>query len=111
MPRAGRLTYFAGFAVTLSALNIAMTAISYELAGTMPPMLAGSLFFLTPIYFVTALSAAARHLAERLAMPIGIVLGPVFFHLQFVLDLVWAGLIGGTVSYLVDYLARARRRV
>ena len=111
VPRAGRLTYFAGFAVTLSALNIAMTAISYELAGTMPPMLAGSLFFLTPIYFVTALSAAARHLAERLAMPIGIVLGPVFFHLQVGLDLVWAGLIGGTVSYLVDYLARARRRV
>lgn len=110
VPRSVRLSYFAGFAMTLSALNITITIISYQLAGTMPPMLAGSLFFLTPIYFVTALSAAARHLAEKLAMPFGIVLGPLFFHMQIGLDLVWAGLIGGTVAYLIDYLMRARSR-
>jgi predicted branched-subunit amino acid permease len=110
LPRSVRLSYFAGFAMTLSVLNIAITVLSFELAGTMPPLLAGSLFFLTPIYFITALSAAARHLAEKLAMPLGIVLGPLFFHMQIGLDLVWTGLIGGTIAYLADRLVRNRGR-
>jgi len=108
LPPAVRLTYFAGFAMTLSLLNISITIGSYLLAGSMPVLLAGSLFFLTPIYFMTALTAAARHLAEKLAMPLGIVLGPLFFHLQIGLDLVWAGLLGGTIAYLADRILRSR---
>jgi predicted branched-subunit amino acid permease len=108
LPRSVRLTYFAGFAMTLSVLNIAITVLSYELAGSMSVLVAGSLFFLTPIYFITALTAAARHLAEKLAMPLGIVLGPLFFHMQIGLDLVWTGLLGGTIAYLADRIARSR---
>jgi len=108
LPRSVRLTYFAGFAMTLSFLNITITVLSYELAGAMPVLVAGSLFFLTPIYFITALTAAARHLAEKVAMPLGIVLGPLFFHMQIGLDLVWAGLIGGTIAYLTDRIFRSR---
>ncbi len=104
-----RLTYYAGFTVTLSLVNLGITCASFLLAATMPPLLAGALFFLTPIYFITALTAASRHLAERLAMPIGIILGPLFFHFQVGLDLVWAGLLGGTVAYLADWIYRKRQ--
>ena len=34
----------------------------------MPPMVAGMLFFLTPVYFLTALSSSARLNAERFAL-------------------------------------------
>ncbi len=109
LPPQARLTYFAGFAMTLSVLNLTTTAVSFQLAGALPVLLAGALFFLTPIYFITALSAAARHLAEQLAMPFGIILGPLFFHFQIGLDLVWAGLLGGTVAYVIDRMFRSRR--
>lgn len=104
-----RLIYYAGFTVTLSLVNLLITCTSFLLAGAMPPLVAGALFFLTPIYFITALTVASRHLAERLAMPIGMFLGPLFFHFQIGLDLVWAGMLGGTIAYLVDYRLRNRR--
>ena len=109
VPPQARLTYYAGFTVTLSLVNLVITCVSFLLASAMPTLVGGALFFLTPIYFITALTAASRHLAERLAMPIGIVLGPLFFHVQIGLDLVWAGLFGGTVAYIADYLIRKRQ--
>ncbi len=108
VPPEVRLTYYAGFSVTLMLVNLSITCASFLLASAMPPLVGGALFFLTPIYFITALTAASRHLAERLAMPIGIILGPLFFHLQIGLDLVWAGLLGGTIAYLADWIYRKR---
>ena len=109
VPREDRLICYAGFALTLSLINLIITCASFLLASAMPPLVGGALYFLTPIYFITALTAASRHLAERLAMPIGIVLGPLFFYYQIGLDLVWAGLLGGTMAYIADYLFRNRQ--
>ena len=97
VPRPARAVHFAGFAITLNACNIAITAASYMLAGELPPVLAAGLFFLTPLYFMTALTAAARRRAEVLALAFGLALGaPV--------DVVWSGLVGGTAAYLFGRL-------
>jgi len=106
LPRSARIPYFAGFAVTLSACNIAVTAASFLLAGALPVEAAAALFFLTPIYFLTALSAAARIPAERYALAIGLVLGPLLFWLDVGLDLLWTGLGGGTLAWLAGWFAR-----
>ena len=106
LPRSARIPYFAGFAVTLSACNIAVTAASFLLAGALPVEAAAALFFLTPIYFLTALSAAARIPAERYALAIGMVLGPLLFWLDVGLDLLWAGLGGGTLAWIAGWLRR-----
>jgi predicted branched-subunit amino acid permease len=108
LPRAARIPYFAGFAVTLSICNIAVTAASYVLAGALPVEAAAALFFLTPIYFLTALSAAARIPAERYALAIGLVLGPLLSWLDVGLDLLWAGLGGGTLAWLAARLWRGK---
>jgi predicted branched-subunit amino acid permease len=108
MPARQRVPYFAGFACTLTAANLAITAISYEVAGALPPVLAGAAFFLTPIYFLTALTAAARIAAERWAMALGVALGPALFAAGIGLDLLWAGLLGGTLAYGIDRLKRRR---
>jgi hypothetical protein len=65
----------------------------------MPPVLAGVLFFLTPIYFLTELTASARLNAERLALVAGLLLGPLFRFAELPFDLVWAGLLGGALAY------------
>ena len=108
LPRAARIPYYAGFAVTLSVCNVAVTAGSYLLAGALPVEAAAALFFLTPIYFLTALSAAARIAAERFALAIGLVLGPLLSWLDVGFDLLWAGLGGGTLAWLAGRLARRK---
>ena len=75
----------------------------------MHPVVAGLLFFLTPIYFLTALTGSARLNAERLALAAGLVLGPLFHLSGLPLDLVWAGILGGTLAY-AGHRVLARRR-
>jgi predicted branched-subunit amino acid permease len=106
LPPAARAPYFAGFGTTLTLCGMAITGLSYAVTGALPPVLAGALFFLTPVYFVTALTAAARLDAERVALAAGLALGPLFQALGVALDLLWAGLIGGTLAW---GLSRARR--
>lgn len=109
LPAEARLPYFTGFAVTLTTAGTIVTGLSYVLAGSLSPMLAGLLFFLTPIYFLTALTASARLAAERIALAAGLALGPLFRLSGLPLDLVWVGLIGGTLAY-IGHHALARRR-
>lgn len=99
LPGEARLPYFTGFALTLASVSTLVTGLSFELAGALPPILAGTLFFLTPVYFLTALTASARLHAERLALGAGLLLGPLFRLSGLPLDLVWAGLIGGALGY------------
>ncbi len=100
LPGEARLPYFAGFALTLTSAGTLVTGLSFALAGALPPILAGTLFFLTPIYFLTALTASARLHAERLALGAGLLLGPLFRLSGLPLDLVWAGLVGGSLAYI-----------
>jgi predicted branched-subunit amino acid permease len=109
LPAAARLPFFAGFSVTLTTTGTIVTGLSFMLAGGLPPVLAGLLFFLTPIYFLTSLTASARLDAERLALGAGLVLGPLFRWSGLPLDLVWAGLTGGVLAYLGHRLLADRR--
>lgn len=106
MPRHARVPFFAGFGSVLTVTNIAATAISHSLTGAMPPMLAAALFFLVPIYFLTSLTAAARFRGEVYALVIGLFLGPIFALIVPQLDILIAGLIGGTLAYLAHRLAK-----
>lgn len=110
LPPEARLAFFTGFAVTLTATGTLVTGLSYALAGSLPPVVAGLLFFLTPIYFLISLTSSARLDAERIALGLGLVLGPLFRLSGLPLDLVWAGLAGGTLAYLGHRLLAARRR-
>jgi predicted branched-subunit amino acid permease len=97
-PAEARIRYFAGFAITLTTAGTVVTGASYVIAGTLPPVLAGALSFLTPIYFLTALTTSSRLFAERFGLVLGLALGPLFRLWEVPLDIVWAGLIGGTIA-------------
>jgi predicted branched-subunit amino acid permease len=109
LPPEARLPWFAGFGISLTTAGTLVTGVSFVLTGALPPVVAGLLFFLTPIYFLTALTASSRMIAERLALGFGLVLGPFFRRSALPLDLVWAGLAGGTLAYLGARLARRGR--
>ncbi|WP_416797908.1 AzlC family ABC transporter permease [Ciceribacter azotifigens] len=110
VPREHRTVYFAGFAITLTLTNTLLVGICYGLVETFPPMVAGVLFFLTPVYFVASIWATSRQPVLKLAFLIGVVGGPLLSMVVPGLDVLIAGLGGGTLAYLTDRLVLSGRR-
>ncbi|MBD8890106.1 AzlC family ABC transporter permease [Roseibium litorale] len=106
LPREGRLPFFAGFGTALTSFVFCMTGVAYLVVERMPPMVAGALVLLTPVYFICSLWSAARLAADKAALLIGLVLGPFFYLLTPGLDLLWTGLVGGTLAYLITRYMR-----
>ena len=107
--RENRLTYFAGFAVTLTLVNTVIVGIFYGVVAAFPPLVAGILFFLTPVYFVASIWATARHAVVRIAFVIGVIAGPLFALIEPEFDVLYAGIGGGTLAYLIDRALRRKR--
>lgn len=99
MPREGRLPFFLGFGGGITTFVFCMTGVSYLLIEEMPLVAAAALFLLTPVYFTCSLWGASRLDYDKAAMIVGLVLGPIFFMTVPGFDLVWTGLVGGTLSY------------
>ncbi|AXS40886.1 AzlC family ABC transporter permease [Breoghania sp. L-A4] len=106
LPREARVPFYAGFAMTLTVVNVCITAAAYVLIGTLPVLLTGGLFLLTPVYFLLSLWAASKLSSDKLAMVLGLILGPLFYLWLPGLDLLWTGLLGGTVAYAAMRLKR-----
>ena len=100
IPEPLRLPHFLGIGLGLIAISVIGTGIGYEVAGVLPAVLAATLLFLTPIYFILSLLATAGVAADRLAIGVGCVLGPIFFLLTPGFDLLLTGLIGGTLAHV-----------
>lgn len=105
-PREARLPFFLGFGASLTLFVFVMTGIAYLLVEGMPALPSAALFLLTPVYFLCSLWGAARISADKAAMAAGLLLGPLFYMLLPGLDLLWTGLVGGTLAYLGTRIAR-----
>jgi len=80
----------------------AIVGICYGLVAAFPPLVAGILFFLTPVYFVSSIWASARHTVVKVAFIIGVIAGPLFAVIEPEFDILYAGIGGGTLAYLID---------
>jgi predicted branched-subunit amino acid permease len=102
VPREHRAIYFLGFGLTLTTVNTIIVAVCYGLVARFPPLVAGTLFMLTPVYFIASIWATAQHTVVKLAFVVGIVGGPVMALIAPEFDVLYAGIGGGTLAYLVD---------
>jgi predicted branched-subunit amino acid permease len=109
LPRAGRIAFCNGVGVGFLISASAGTLVGYRLAAELPPLFAAALLFLTPISFFLAVAGGSARLADRLALTFGLVLGPALALGKVELDLLWTGIVGGTLAYLVHRLRGARR--
>jgi hypothetical protein len=73
--------------------------VGFYLAARLPPLLAGTLLFLTPMSFLMSTARNAVVLIDRLALILGLVIGPVLAVYHVGLDLMWTGIVGGTLAY------------
>ncbi|MBC7151928.1 MAG: AzlC family ABC transporter permease [Rhizobium sp.] len=111
VPREARVSYFAGFGLTLVAANTVLVGLSYGIVSTFPPAVAGILFFLTPVYFVGSIWASARHSVVKIAFVIGVISGPLLAVVTPGFDILIAGIGGGTLAYLIDRFVVRRRAI
>lgn len=108
-PREERLAFANGIGASFLATSVAATLSGHVLAANLPKGVVAALLFLTPMSFLTSLTRNSRLLADRVAFVAGLVLGPLLTFYKVGLDLLWTGLIGGTVAYLVHLWWERRR--
>ena len=109
VPREARAAWFAGFGITLTVVNAIIVGLCYGVVAAFPPLVAGVLFFLTPVYFIASIWASARHSVVKVAFVIGVIAGPAFAVIAPEFDILYAGIGGGTVAYAIDRLVFRRR--
>jgi predicted branched-subunit amino acid permease len=101
-PRGERVPFYNGLGLGLMSGAIIGGAIGFYLAGRLPVLFAATLLFFTPMALLMSTMRNARALLDRLAFALGLVVGPIVAWLNFGLDLMWTGLIAGTIAYLVN---------
>ncbi|HEV7306755.1 AzlC family ABC transporter permease [Ensifer sp.] len=111
VPRERRVAFFAGFGITLVAANMLLVAVVYHFVADFPPIVAGCLFFLTPVYFLASIWHSARHPIVYVALLFGLIGGPLFYWLLPEFDILLAGLIGGTLAWFFERQWRRRREL
>jgi len=100
VPRARRLPWLLGLALSLFCSMVVMVSAGYVLAGIVPPIIAAALAFLTPIFFYMALFANARYRFDFVAIALGTILIVPLMAWVPEYDLLIAGLVGGTIAWL-----------
>jgi hypothetical protein len=109
LPREQRIAFCNGLSVGLSLSAVLATAAGFYLAGSLPQLYAAALLFLTPLSFTFSLVSNSQALVDRLAFAFGLVIAPILATLNVDLDLLWSGVVGGTVAYLIYRWRRAKR--
>jgi hypothetical protein len=62
-------------------------------------MFGAAAMFVTPLSFLLSTVRNSRLLLERLALVLGLIIGPLLAYFQVGLDLLWTGIIAGTLAY------------
>jgi predicted branched-subunit amino acid permease len=107
MPQDRRIAFCNGLSVGYMGTAVVFGFVGYYLAAGLPVLLAATLLFLTPMSFLFSTANNARMMVDRLALGFGLVLGPLLTYLAVGLDLMWTGLIGGTLAYLAHRFREA----
>lgn len=107
MPRERRIAFCNGLSTGYMGTAATFGFVGYYLAAGLPPLFAGALLFLTPMSFLITTARNCREMIDRLALVIGLVLGPLLSYWHVSLDLMWTGLVGGSLAYGVNRLRQA----
>ncbi|HEY6255993.1 MAG TPA: AzlC family ABC transporter permease [Xanthobacteraceae bacterium] len=109
LPREQRIAFSNGLGGAFLAAAHVGTVLGYCLAASLPALLTAGLLFLTPMSFLVSTVRNSKILVERLALALGLVVGPLLACAEVGLDLMWTGVVAGTAAYAVHRLREARR--
>ena len=101
LPADKRFAYFLGMGLGMLVATMSGSATGYYLSSSVPPVLSAALLFLSPMFFWLSQVGTARLKADWIAIVIGCTLGPALYQIMPGFDLLAAGLIGGTIAFVV----------
>jgi predicted branched-subunit amino acid permease len=107
LPRERRIAFCNGLSVGFMGTATSTGFLGYYLASELPSLFAGALLFLTPMSFLVSTARNARAMMDKLALLLGLVLGTLLAASHVQLDLLWTGVGGGTLAYVVHRLREA----
>jgi predicted branched-subunit amino acid permease len=107
LPREARIPFANGVGFGFMTAAQAGTLIGYYLATSLPPLLTAGLLFLTPVSFLISTTRNCRLMSDWLALAFGLVLGPLMAAWQVGLDLLWSGIVAGSLAYGIHRLREA----
>ena len=107
LPREQRIVFCNGISFGLMGVAVTFGFVGFYLAAGLPPLFAGALLFLTPISFLLSTARNARAMVDKLALVFGLALAPLLAILHVQLDLMWSGVVGGTLAYGIHRLREA----
>ncbi|MGQ3674579.1 AzlC family ABC transporter permease [Xanthobacter sp. TB0139] len=110
MPGQARVPFTLGLGNMLVTLSICATAVGYYMAGEVPLPVAAALLFITPLFFTLVMVRGAARAMDWMTLAAGAGLTPLVQHLDGGLDLMVAGIGGGTLAYFISRSLRRRSR-
>ena len=108
IPREQRLPFCNGVGFTLLSIGVLATGVGYYLQSALPAVFGAAAMFITPISFLTSTARNARLLLEKAALGLGLVIGPALAFSRIEFDLLWTGIVGGTLAYGLHRVQRMR---
>jgi len=107
LPRDHRIAFYNGLGTGLITPPIIAGGIGFYVAGQVPTVFAAGLLFLTPLSMLMSITRNSQALIDRVALGLGLVIGPIMAASKVGLDLMWTGIIAGTIAYLVHRVREA----
>jgi predicted branched-subunit amino acid permease len=107
MKRERRLPWLTGLGCCLMVIMLFMNVAGYYLSGIVPLIVAAALAFMSPCFFFISLFSNAKKMADYLSIVAGALLVPICLKLVPDYDLAVAGLLGGTLAYMVGRFRKA----
>jgi predicted branched-subunit amino acid permease len=104
LPRAQRIAFCNGLGVAFMVAAHGGALMGFYLAASLPALLNAGLLFLTPLSFLFSTARNANLPADRMALGLGLLVGPLLAYEGVGLDLLWTGIIAGTCAYGVHRL-------
>ena len=109
VPREERVAFYNGLGIGLLLAAVSASAAGYYLAARLPLLFAATLLFLTPMALLMSVSRNSRTLVDGLAFGLGLLVWPVLAAQKIGLELMWTGVVAGTIAYAAHRLREALR--
>ena len=106
LPHERRIAFLNGMAAIFFTAGIIATIAGFYLSGAMPPLFAAALLFVTPVSFLVVTMASSRTFVEKLSFILGIALPVVAWAAELKFDMLWIGVLAGTIAYGIQLTRR-----
>ena len=108
LARDQRIAFCNGVGLTLLSIGVIFTGVGYVIQALLPAIFAAGAMFMTPISFLVSAARNAKLLLDKLALGLGLAIGPAMAFAKVEFDLLWTGIIAGTIAYCAHRIQRSR---